>query len=58
MERAEVARSSRIHRDCHQAKTQQKPNTQGKQPTGRNVGKLKNLLGVPLDIFFEVCASV
>ncbi|KAL1947341.1 hypothetical protein VTO73DRAFT_14302 [Trametes versicolor] len=32
-------------------------NTKGKQPTGRNVGKLMGVMKLPLDVFFEACGS-
>lgn len=32
-------------------------NTKGKQPTGRNVGKLVKVMNLPLEMFFEVCLA-
>ncbi|KAI0747657.1 hypothetical protein C8Q80DRAFT_689085 [Daedaleopsis nitida] len=33
-------------------------NTKGKKPTGRNVGKLTELLNVPMDVFFEITSHL
>ena len=48
-----ISESSRIYNPRRKA---QKPveNTKGKKPVGRNVGKLLQIMNMPVDVFFEV----
>ncbi|KDQ57882.1 hypothetical protein JAAARDRAFT_78398 [Jaapia argillacea MUCL 33604] len=34
------------------------PDTRGKAPRGRNVGKLANIMSIPMDVFFEITSKL
>ncbi|KAI0794474.1 hypothetical protein C8Q74DRAFT_1248954 [Fomes fomentarius] len=42
----------------HMAKTKTVVNTKGKRPKGRNVGKLMQVMNVPMDVFFEIVSHL
>ncbi|KAI0713465.1 hypothetical protein C8Q76DRAFT_843566 [Earliella scabrosa] len=52
-----ISESSRIYNPRRKA---QKPveNTKGKKPVGRNVGKLLQIMNMPVDVFFEIASHL